>query len=222
MPWNYSRKRGETRVAGSERQFENHYDLASHLLSRPSLAAHGPLADSALGRVDLLFELLKRLDLLTPDQIKPYIEAVHHDTERRPIAEQIIDRLLAEDEARYRVYEEIRAARPLSVRAEEAVKPSTAELHEAIGHLLTEWARLESVARDLYPSTKERRVALPTGKMLERFIQDVREFERIRRLRNSVVHGVEAVDPAGLHDAANRLHEIVAEILRRSQNDPPL
>src|SRR5437763_624492 len=33
-------KAGETRVAGSERQFENHYDLASHLLSRPSLAAH--------------------------------------------------------------------------------------------------------------------------------------------------------------------------------------
>jgi hypothetical protein len=65
------------------------------------------------------FEFLKRLDLRTPDQLKPYIKAVHHDTERRPIAEQIIDRLLAEDEARYKVYEEIRAARPLSARAEE-------------------------------------------------------------------------------------------------------
>ena len=54
-------KAGEARVAASEREFVNHYDLASHLLSRTALIAHGPLADSALGRVDLLFELLKRL-----------------------------------------------------------------------------------------------------------------------------------------------------------------
>jgi ppGpp synthetase/RelA/SpoT-type nucleotidyltranferase len=214
-------KAGEARVAGSERQFENHYDLASHLLSRTALSAHGPLADSALGRVDLLFELLKRLDLLTPEQLKPYIEAVHHDTERRPIAEQIIDRLLAEDESRYKVYEEIRAARPLSARAEEAVEPSTTELHGAIGHLLSEWARLERVARELYPRTDERRVVMPTGRLMERFVPDVREFERIRRLRNGVVHGVEVVDPADLHDAANRLHEIVEEIIRRSQQGPP-
>jgi hypothetical protein len=87
-------KAGETRVAGSEREFVNHFDLASHLLSRTALEAHGPLPDSALGRVDLLFELLKRLNLLTPELLKPYLDAVHHDTERRPIAEQIIDRLL--------------------------------------------------------------------------------------------------------------------------------
>jgi hypothetical protein len=129
-------KAGETRVAASERHFENHFDLASHLLSRTALATQGPLADSALGRVDLLFELLKRLNLLTPEQLKPFIESIHHDTERRPIAEQIIDRLLAEDESQYKMYEEIRAARPLSTRADEAAEPSAAGLHEAIGHLL--------------------------------------------------------------------------------------
>jgi ppGpp synthetase/RelA/SpoT-type nucleotidyltranferase len=214
-------KAGDARVVGSEREFENHFDLASHLLSRTALEAHGPLADSALGRVDLLFELLKRLNLLTPDQLKPYIDAVHHDTERRPIAEQIIDRLLAEDESRYRVYEEIRAARPLSARAEEVVEPSAAELHGAIGHLLSEWARLERVIRDLHPSTDQRRVVLPTGKMMEQFVPDVREFERIRRLRNGVVHGVDTVDATDLHDAANRLHDIVDEVIRRSQQNPP-
>src|ERR1051326_8155975 len=102
-------KAGEARVAASERAFVNHYDLAAHLLSRPSLAAHAPLADAALGRVDLLFELLESLEILTPEQLKPYIDAVHHDTERRPIAEQIIDRLPAEDEPGYKAYEGIRA-----------------------------------------------------------------------------------------------------------------
>jgi ppGpp synthetase/RelA/SpoT-type nucleotidyltranferase len=215
-------KAGETRVAGSEREFVNHFDLASHLLSRTALEAHGPLADSALGRVDLLFELLKRLNLLTPELLKPYLDAVHHDTERRPIAEQIIDRLLAEEESRYKVYEEIRAARPLSVRAEEAVEPSAAELHGAIGHLLAEWARLERVVRDMYPSSDQRRGVVPTAKMMDRFVPDVREFERIRRMRNGVVHGVDVVDPADLHDAANRLHDIVEEVIRRIQQDPPV
>ncbi len=214
-------KAGEARVAASERAFANHYDLAAHLLSRPSLAAHAPLADSALGRVDLLFELLKRLEILTPDQLKPYIDAIHHDTERRPIAEQIIDRLLAEDESRYKVYEELRAARPLSARVEEPVEASTAELHEAIGHLLSEWARLERVLRDFYAGTSDRHM-VPTPKMMSRYITDVREFERIRRLRNGVVHGMEEADPADLHDAANRLHEIVEEIIRRNQQDQPV
>lgn len=215
-------KAGETRVAGSEREFVNHFDLASHLLSRTALEAHGPLADSALGRVDLLFELLKRLNLLTPELLKPYLDAVHHDTERRPIAEQIIDRLLAEEESRYKVYEEIRAARPLSVRAEEAIEPSAAELHGAIGHLLAEWARLERVVRDMYPSSDQRRGVVPTAKMMDRFVPDVREFERIRRMRNGVVHGVDVVDPADLHDAANRLHDIVEEVIRRIPQDPPV
>jgi ppGpp synthetase/RelA/SpoT-type nucleotidyltranferase len=215
-------KAGEARVAGSEREFANHFDLALHLLSGTAIAAQGPLADSALGRVDLLFELLKRLNLLTPEQLKPYIEAVHHDTERRPIAEQIIDRLLAEDESRYKMYEEIRTARPLSTRAEDAIEPSAAELHGAIGHLLAEWARLERVARDLYPSTPQHRVVVPTGKLMAQYVPDVREFERIRRMRNGVVHGVESVDPADLHDAANRLHEIVEEVIRRMPQDPPV
>ena len=120
------------------------------------------------------------------------------------------------------MYEEIRAARPLSTRAEEAIEPSAAELHGAIGHLLAEWARLERVARDLYPSTAQHRVVVPTGKLMLQYVPDVREFERIRRMRNGVVHGVESVDPADLHDAANRLHEIVEEVIRRSQNNPPV
>ena len=36
------------------------------------------------------------------------------------------------------------------------------------------------------------------------------------------VHGMESVDAADLHDAANRLHEIVEEVVRRGQQNPPL
>jgi len=36
------------------------------------------------------------------------------------------------------------------------------------------------------------------------------------------VHAMESVDAADLHDAANRLHEIVEEVVRRGQQNPPL
>lgn len=51
-------KAGETRVAENKRKFVNHYELAVHLLSRASTMSGGPVSDSGLGRVDLLFELL--------------------------------------------------------------------------------------------------------------------------------------------------------------------
>jgi hypothetical protein len=73
----------------------------------------------------------------------------------------------------------------------------------------------------LYPSTAQHRVVLPTGKLIAQFVPDVREFERIRRMRNGVVHGVDVVDPADLHDAANRLHDIVEEVIRRTQENRP-
>jgi hypothetical protein len=41
-------------------------------------------------------------------------------------------------------------------------------------------------------------------------------------MRNGVVHGMDVVDPADLHDAANRLHDIVEEVIRRMQQDPPV
>jgi uncharacterized protein with HEPN domain len=62
---------------------------------------------------------------------------------------------------------------------------------------------------------------MPTGRLIARFVPDMPEFERIRRMRNGVVHGTESVDLADLHDAANRLHEIVEEVIRRSKQTPP-
>ena len=52
---------GEARVAAGGRAFSDHYDLAAHLLHAAGPILKGPIADTALGRVDLLFDLLQRL-----------------------------------------------------------------------------------------------------------------------------------------------------------------
>jgi len=202
-------KAGEARVAAGGRKFTNHYDLAAHILSRTTGLLGGPLADSVLGRVDLLFKLLTRLDLASPDQIKQHLNAVRLDTERRPIAEQIIDRFLAEDDARYKIYEEVRA----SDRAERFAGP---EMQAAIGFFLTQWTEFERLLSRLEPQIEPRRILWASSDLLARLGLDQEscaDVERIRRLRTRLVHGpLEAPDSADLWEAAHRLQNILARL----------
>jgi len=207
---------GEARVAGGGRPFSNHYDLASHILNKTAAMMGGPLGESALGRIDLLYRLLVRLDLATPDSLGPYIEALHTDTERRPIAEQIVDRLLAEDETRYKLYEEVRASDqvvPAFTLAEERLgQPG---MHEAMGFFLTQWIALEQLVRERAPVTDRKRPVMPTSQVLAQLGLDsssLAELERIRRLRNYLVHGIEVPDQLDLLEAGQRLEGIVAKL----------
>lgn len=128
---------GEARVAAGERVFTSHFDLAAHLLNAAGAALRAPAAITAIGRVDLLFELLVDIGLATPNQLKPYLDALHHDTERRPFAEQIIDQLIAENEERYRLYEEIRAKHSkIGIDDRGTLEPA---LQDAMGFFLARW-----------------------------------------------------------------------------------
>lgn len=104
---------GDLRVAVPGRTFANHYDLAAYLLSAVRALA-GPAAtppQAGLGRVDLLYDLLARLSLVTPDAVKRYVDDIRSELGRRPVAEQILDRILSEDPERHRLFQELRAAR---------------------------------------------------------------------------------------------------------------
>lgn len=209
---------GEVRIASGDRPFLNHYDLASHVLSRASELLRGSLRESALGRIDLLFVLLQRLELATPDKLQPYLEWLHADTERRPVAEQIIDRLLAEDESRYEVYEAIRTAEqaisPVVAAGQQV--PGSEGTEELLGRFMAQWIAFERHLRERVP-VNESRFGLPTSRALNwlTLSDDERlELERIRRLRNNLVHGIEVPNPEDLAEATRRL-KIVNEGFKR-------
>jgi hypothetical protein len=205
---------GEARVASAGRPFSNHYDLAAYLLTQAATVIKGPLGDNALGRVDLLFDLLTRLNIATPERLAPYITALHADVERRPIAEQIVDQLLAEDETRYKTYEEIRQARLVSSAAEGA-DADAPDVHEAIGFFLSAWMDFERLIREASQTRglSDTRTFVPSGRALEKLgvlDQATRaDVDRIRRIRNNLVHGIEVPNPADLRDAAERLRAII-------------
>lgn len=212
-------KAGETRVLASDRKFANHYEVAAYIVNRLSARMSGPLRESALGRVDLLFDLLERLNLVTPSQLDPYLEVLHTDVERRPLSEQIIDGLLAEDDSRYKIYEEIRANKQASVEPLLDRADTSDDFHEALGLFMSKWAdfeRLLSQQQQFHMGSSQR--VFPLSNILKRLGLDPfmqREIEQIRRLRNEVVHGSAPSDPQTLRDAGQRIQEISKHLAKK-------
>jgi ppGpp synthetase/RelA/SpoT-type nucleotidyltranferase len=202
---------GEQRIAERQRRFSNHYDLAAYLLSQPNIASDAPVSESGLGRVDLLFDFLAELDMVTPEQLEPYLEALHGNLESRPLAQQVVDALTAEDSSRYATYQNI--LRRFSSEQDRQ------RFNALVGRFLESWVKLEQLERELVPATPTRKPILPTGRALEQagyLDGDMRrELDFLRKMRNQLVHGIETPSAAELDEAADLLDSIVANIRRR-------
>jgi ppGpp synthetase/RelA/SpoT-type nucleotidyltranferase len=214
-------KAGEARVAATDRPFSNHYDLAAYLVDRAGPVLKTPLGDNALGRVDLLFELLTRLDMATPGDVAPYISALSADTERRPVAEQIVDQILAQDESRYHIYEQIRTSHQISLQQPQNEEPGDAETNEVIGAFVSQWMVLERKFREIATARglTSKTLLMPTGKFMQTMgllpESTIPAFDRIRRLRNSLVHGTGSVGLDDLREATLQIQEIVNTLPRQ-------
>jgi ppGpp synthetase/RelA/SpoT-type nucleotidyltranferase len=209
---------GEARVAAGERVFSSHYDLAAHLLNAADATLRGPEASTAIGRVDLLFELLVQIALATPNKLKPYLDALHHDTERRPFAEQIIDQLIAENEERYKLYEQIRAKQSeVGIDDRRTLEP---DLQDAMGFFLARWIDFERAVREKAYQESGMEIDRISPLSLSRRLNILglldddsrREAEWIRRVRNNLVHGVEIPSPSDLYRAGVFIEALTARL----------
>ena len=176
----------ERRVNTGNPEFTNHYELAAFLY-RELHQTDGN--EYPLGRIDHLFQLLKAFNSDTPDAIRPYLSAIVTDPEHdRPIAEQLIDLFIADHPERYASYEDIRSRN--STPPEER-NPVT---QAALGTFLTQWFNLEHVLQQQNPGQPFRpHVA---SKTLAAPFRD--EYERLRRIRNHIVHGFNIPPPEKL------------------------
>jgi len=207
---------GEQRISEHDREYTNHYDLASSLLdlAREKLAGLN-IHDSALGRVDLLYALLNELNLGTPENLARYIDALHSDLERRPLAEQVIDQVLSEDPTRYTTYERVRAldvpVMPLTTPGLPRVSQS-----EAIGQFMSLWINYEKMLRAIASIQGLENFSIPSMRLL-RVVKDVPDelqvsAERLRRFRNQLVHGIEVPDAEYIKAQTSELQMLVARL----------
>ena len=207
---------GEQRISEHDRKYTNHYDLASSLLelAREKLTEQNIHA-SALGRVDLLFALLRDLNLGTPENLARYIDALHSDLERRPLAEQVIDQILSEDPARYSAYERIRAL-DVSLLSVNTPGLSGATQAQEIGNFISTWVSYEKLVGSIAALNDGHSVGIPATRML-RFLTAVPEelqvsAERLRRFRNELVHGIKIPDADYIRTQTIELQALVNQL----------
>jgi ppGpp synthetase/RelA/SpoT-type nucleotidyltranferase len=205
------------RVTREGAPFTNHYELASFLQRCAAPVLKAEVNDSALGRVDALYELLVRLQLNTPERVRPLVSAIHADVEKRTIADQLVDQIVESDPQRYRTFADIRR----KYEHDADVPGSNVEplKHEeaVLGAFMRNWIELE---RHMSTAARVQGLEGPqfiaSRAVLERFVglppELRREIDRIRVIRNKAVHGRHELDVAELRDATRTLKRILKEL----------
>ena len=211
---NLLQRAGETRISAGGRHFSNHYDLAAHLLA--TVALESPAGETSLVRVDLLFELLRRLHLDTPNSIAQYTRPLSPDLETRPLVQQIIDNVLRGHPEGYVIYDRLRSSRPVPGDARgRATERAISDLRREVDRFLQSWTVLEQAIQNKATVLGTRNV-YASGKLLSTLGFDdevlIADFERARRTRNEVVHGMTTPSPEVLKESRRRVEEIAQRV----------
>lgn len=212
----------EARVSSSGTILSNQYELAAflydHLRSSVTTASS---AEPVMGRVDILFRLLQNAELTRLDNLLPYLENLDAETERRPLADQVVDRVLTAKPDLYEAYLNLRRAavsRARSNLGDNYLAP------EIVGSFLQKWTVLERFMRELArnnPSLNRGNIIAPisiTIRHAELPEHMKRQLETIRRLRNNLIHGISLPEERLVSAADAELDELLNELA--SSDDP--
>ena len=205
---------GELRASTHGREYTNHYDLAASLLDlgRENLSGAN-LNEAAIGRVDVLYQLLKATRLNTPDQLANYVKVLHSDFEKRPLSEQIIDQILAEDPSRYSIYERIRLIEvPIDGLTSDVTRNSQTQ---AIGEFMALWIEYEKQIRLQASNAGIGALGMPPTRLLYHLNLPQEVFasaDRLRRFRNQLVHGIEVPDTETIDAATAELRTLLGAL----------
>ena len=213
----------ERRLSQAKAEFTTHFDLAGYLHSKLSDKLGEPPPEGVLERVDLLFDFMGELDIARPEKAEELIGDLHGQFEKRPVSEQLIDLLLAQDRDRYPVYLEIRDRRERTrVYATPLLQEGRTEEQIAIGGFIAKWIQLEALLRKKGEKTLEgghsmtRRSVLYWARTLPE--RDRALLGQLRRIRNNLVHGVEIPDASFLRSATKDIETIIAAVKAEDQS----
>jgi hypothetical protein len=178
--------------------------------------------EPVMGRADVLLRFLQKIQKDRPQDIEPYLKNLDADSEQRPLADQIVDRIIAGDKTLYKHYAEARrevGARNPYASPEEAPKDTSRE--RALGSFMSKWIDLETTLRRLSATTTSgERYKLWSDLVHSATLkpETMRDLDLIRRLRNQAVHGIEAPDAEQLLEAAKVVQKALAELGKGSEN----
>ncbi|MGD0799579.1 MAG: RelA/SpoT domain-containing protein [Acidobacteriaceae bacterium] len=201
----------QRRTAKQDVEFRDQFDLASFLSQRTKKQNW---ENASVGRVDVLMVALKHLRQATPNGIERYLVEVSNEDRGRPVADVIIDKILAKNQP---------GSSELPELVSSALASSTvffdgserSEEQAQIGRFLIEWRQVENllrrsaIGRGLGTYSPLNMMNLLPSPSLRDSIYE------IRRIRNSLVHGTEPVPSFVLDDATTYLRQRIIPELKK-------
>src|SRR5450830_1042949 len=201
---------GELRASTHGREYANHYDLAASLLELGREHLMGAKVNEAtIGKVDVLYQLLKATNINTPEKLEKFVEKLHNDFEKRPLSEQIIDKILDEDPTRYNLYLQNHILEVPNFGTGEASRKSQIQ---AIGEFMSLWIEYEQRIRQAAQIKGITATAAPTMRLLSQLElphEVIASAERLRRIRNHLVHGIEVPDIESIETYSAELRALI-------------
>jgi ppGpp synthetase/RelA/SpoT-type nucleotidyltranferase len=207
------------RVEAQDKPFKNEFDLAAFIYDVLKIDFPASHISSNMGRTDLLMKFLKAAKLDRPDRVKQYIGEVVPQHESRPIADQLIDIILARDPAHYSVYNKIREAesRPGPSPGETDASSAT-----ALGAFISKWVELEKllrkVARTAFGRADSKVFFTPRRLVSELKLLPPSQFDQFSQLshfRNNVVHGVDIPDRLSLEKNTRLVEQVITRLEKK-------
>jgi ppGpp synthetase/RelA/SpoT-type nucleotidyltranferase len=222
-------KAAKNRISETGKQFNNHYELSSYLYD--SLKEHIKIDnyEPIMGRADILYRFLQYVELDDPKKLVVYISELDPDTERRPVVDQLVDRILLGNKENYKFYNkakmEIGSRNPYSTKSD---KISFLDSKAALGFFMSRWITFESTIREIASISLREITSIPSINKIERrslvfnfrLLESIEIFDQttlyeihsLRRLRNDVVHGIEIPPDDILLNAGKTLEIILKHI----------
>lgn len=218
-------KAAKNRITETGKKFNNHYELSSYLYDSMRNYIKRDNYEPILGRADVLYKFLQYVELDDPKKLSLYTSGLDPDTDRRPVVDQLVDRILLGNEEFYKFYnkakKETGSRNPYSIKVDKVSFLS--DTKAALGFFLSRWIIFESTLREISNITSigtstaiERRPVFNFRHLESMGIFDqttLYEIQSIRRLRNEVVHGIELPPDDVLLNAGNTLEIVLKHII---------
>jgi hypothetical protein len=187
-----------------------------------------------MGRADILLRFLQLAGMDRPNDLDRYTENLDASPEAPPLVVQVTDRILADKPELVRKYtqawEELHQSNPY---AQPASEERNAEAALAFTSFITEWVGLERVMSELFgkarlgdlgaPSPALSRTAISWMVQDKAISPDQRvAINRLRNIRNELVHGRKQPDEKALTAAATEAKNLrlsIEQQLRLAQGN---
>ncbi len=200
----------EQRIKESGKEFANNYELASYLFEivKDSIKDNEPM----LGDVDVLFMLLKKLNINSPSQLNQYVQSIDFESDKRTTAQQIIDQIIAGDTEKYKIYSNIIGFKSRNNNT------LNDDIQQSIGFFMSKWIELEMLLRVIIDNqlNSNENYRVVNSKILRSLgllgNEELSEFDHLRRIRNNLVHGIEIPESEYINSAGIAIEKLIETV----------